>query len=48
MVLSEQRPVSDGRTVCEPFSPFLVFLYFPCPFFFYGAFSMCVSYLCIC
>jgi len=50
MVLSEQMVVSDSWSVCvcEPFSPFLVFLLFSMSFFFYGAFSMCVSYLCIC
>ena len=34
--------------VWEPFSPFLVFILFFMSFFFYGAFSICVSYLCIC
>lgn len=49
--MCEQMVVSDSRSVCEPFSPFPFFFFPPFIFhvlFFYGAFSTCVSYLCIC
>lgn len=48
MVLCEQMVVRDSRSVCEPFSYFLFFSFIFHVLFFYGAFSTCVSYLCIC
>lgn len=48
MVLCEQMVLRDSRSVCEPFSSFLFFSFIFHVLFFYGAFSTCVSYLCIC